>query len=553
MQSEPRTIPAMYLQRVEKDLNRTALFIKQDGTYEPIIWGQLRIDVCKLAISLSQQGVKPGDRVVQFSENRYEWILADLAIQLLQAIHVPIHAPLTGAQVLEQVGDSGATVVIVSTGEMLKKVADHLDGTKEFVFLTHDEVTIDAGVESSLAVPATVEIDEAEAERIENACRDELDSDSISTILYTSGTTGEPKGVVLSQHNLVSNTTGALQTIGMREDDLRLGFLPLSHIFARTCDLYTWIGAGSRFALAESRDTVVADAQAIKPTVLNGVPYFFELLRRALVAHGKENEPGALKALLGGEIRMFCSGGAALPDHLYDYYESQEVPIMQGYGLTETSPVISVSGPMSTKRGASGKPIPGVEVAIADDGEIITRGPHVMVGYWNKPEATSEVIRDGWFHTGDLGRIDEEGFVYITGRKKELIVTAAGKNIAPVLIESLLTEDPKIAQALVIGDDRSYLTALIVVSTEKLVEELADRGANFDASDPISCDAATQLFEEAIATRLKDLSHHEQVRKFTLLADPFTIEKGEMTPKLSLRREVISKNYASAIEKMYAK
>lgn len=541
MQYEFETIPQMWARRLDIDADRTALHLKRHGQYESLTWSQVIADIFSYVTTFEKLGVRPGDRVVQFAENRYEWILSDAAIQILQAVHVPIHAPLTGEQVVEQIRDCGATLAIVSTSELMTKVAgaaEALDGDMTFVMFDSpngfDPQSLDG---RACHVLGDVRVDDPDrAKALLRDCLDNLSPDSLATILYTSGTTGEPKGVMLNQRNLATNSLATREAIGAGRDDLRLGFLPLSHIFARTCDLYTWIAAGSELALAESRETVVQNCQEIKPTILNGVPYFFELIRRAIASNPAADE-AALRNLLGGRINMCCSGGAALPDHLFDFFQENGVPLLQGYGLTESSPVITVNSEQVYRRGAVGKPIPDVEIAIADDGEVLSRGPHIMVGYWQKPDATDEVVRDGWLHTGDLGRIDDDGFLYITGRKKELIVTAAGKNIAPVLIESLLTEDPAIAQALVIGDDRSFLTALIV----------PDLGAIGES------ESAEAVVESAIANRLSSVSHHEQVRKFTLIETPFSIERGEMTPKLSLRRKVIEEHYSAEIAAMYAK
>jgi long-chain acyl-CoA synthetase len=376
----------------------------------------------------------------------------------------------------------------------------------------------------------------------------------LATILYTSGTTGEPKGVMLTQGNLASNACSTIAAFGGDADRVRLNFLPLSHIFARTCDLYAWLVEGGRLAIAESRETVLADCQQIKPTALNGVPYFYDKLYRGLCEKGVHQMPGVVKSALGGAITTCCAGGAALPDHLYDYYLSQGVAILQGYGLSESSPVITISTPSHHRRGSCGRPIPGVEVRLADDGEILTKGPHVMAGYYESPQATSEVLRDGWLATGDLGRQDEDGFLYITGRKKEILVTSGGKNIAPVYLESLLTEEPLIAQAMVVGDGRSYLTALIVPNAELLRSEVERRGlAGLSPDDALAHPVVTALFAAKIDQRLSAVSPHEQVRKFTLLGQPFSIEAGELTPKLSLRRQPIAARCASAIEAMYAK
>jgi len=546
------TIPHLLLARATTDAALTALISPDQGRFRTETWGELLADVRRYAVGLFLQGIRPGDRVAQYSENRREWILLDLAIQLAQAVHVPIHAPLTGVQVAEQVTDSGATALFLSNQELALKLHAAASLFPQGIrIFSHEPVDLPPGGRIVERWEEVARPDEALADRLTSDCLARLQADSLATILYTSGTTGEPKGVMLNQRNLVSNVLGTIEAMGVSRDDLRLGFLPLSHIFARTCDLYTWIGAGSRFALATSRETVVADCRRLHPTILNGVPYFFQLLQRALESQGQADRPGALRELLGGQIRICCSGGAALPDHLFDYFQSQQVPLLQGYGLTESSPVITVSSPAAVRRSAVGRPIQEVQVRIANDGEILTRGPHVMVGYWNKPEATAEIIQDGWLHTGDIGRLDDDGYLYITGRKKELIVTAAGKNIAPVQIECLLTEDPLISQAMVIGDDRSYLTALIVPEVNQLLERLGSGGEAVDPSQLRDDPRLRDLLASVLQQRLSNLSHHEQIRKFAIIERPFSIESGELTPKLSLKRKVIEQNYAAQIDAMY--
>lgn len=546
-------VPQWLRQRLEGDADRVAIRFKHRGTPRQRTWREVVHEACQQAGTLRAAGVQTGDRVVQISENRYEWIIADLAIQIAQAIHVPVHAPLTGNQIAFQIRDSGARVVLLSTPEQAAKldaVAEQLPGDlRLFSFEPCSlrgrpiELWPEAGSDGHRA-----------ATDVLDAAIDHLTPDSLATILYTSGTTGEPKGVMLTQRNLTTNVVGTIAAFGMSPDDVRLSFLPLSHIFARTCDLYTWLAVGSQLALAESRETVVADCATIHPTILNGVPYFFDKLRRVLCDQGRDQEPGALRALLGNEIRHCCSGGAALPDHVFDFFWQQGVPLLQGYGLTETSPVISLSTPTHYRRSASGRALPGIEVRIADDGEILTRGPHVMPGYYKNERATAEVLRDGWFHTGDLGRLDGDGFLSITGRKKELIVTSGGKNIAPVYLETLLTEDPLILQALVVGDGRNYLAALLVPDMDNLRAELTSLGLPWSSADAALASARVrELYEQRVRTRLTGVSHYEQVRTFTLVSRGFSIEQGELTPKLSLRRDVIGRHFAAEIEAMYAK
>ena len=543
-----RTILELFLNRVSASGSETAIRFKRTDAFETKSWQEIGEDVRRVAAGLKTLSIEPGDRVAQLSENRYEWIVADLAIQMAEAIHVPIHAPLAASQVDFQVNHSGSKALFVSGSEQIAKVAE-ADLPQDLNVITY-ESTDAALPQQQLHISSWLDQEAPEPGSLEQAALENTDTNDLATILYTSGTTGEPKGVMLTQKNLVSNTLAVIQTFGMEPGDKRLTFLPLSHIFARTCDLYTWIGCGCELALAQSRETVLQDCAEIHPTVLNGVPYFYDLLLRGLQQHGLAETPGALNQMLGGKIRYCCTGGAALPDHLFDFFKTQEVPLLQGYGLTETSPVISMSTPKQLRRGASGQAIPDVEVAISKEGEIISRGPHIRRGYWRNEEATSEVIIDDWFHTGDLGKVDEDGFVWITGRKKELIVTAAGKNIAPVLLESLLTQDPLIEQALVIGDGRNYLTALIVPNVEQVTAQLSETS---NLEKLLEQPEVQTLFEKCVEERLMGVSHHEQVRRFCLIDRPFSIEAGEMTAKLSLRRPIIESNFSEQIESMYRK
>jgi long-chain acyl-CoA synthetase len=549
------TIVALWSARARQSADITGMLVKRDGAYQPVTWKELHHDVNRAAAALVAIGVKPGDRVVLISRNRYEWIVCDLAIQTARATHVPVHASLAGPQIAYQIVDSGATVVILSGPDQAEKLVDQATKfPKSLQFVSLDPCPKPVGpYPVKLLSELTAAVDDAQAAEIEHAAVEKTTPDDLATILYTSGTTGEPKGVMLSQGNLACNVSAILKMWVPKGDDVRLTWLPLSHIFARTCDLYTWIAAGATLALADSPEAVVGNCQEVHPTLINGVPYFFDKVQRYLSSQGMADTPGMLQAVLGGRVRYCGSGGAALPDHTHLFFKEQGVFISQGYGLTETSPTISTGQESDTKVGTVGRLLPGVEVKISAEGEILTRGPHVMKGYWNLPEATAEVIRDGWFHTGDLGEIDKDGYLKITGRKKELIVTSAGKNIAPVNLEALLTSDPLIAQALVIGDARNFLTALIVVNPEPLMAEVAELEIPAKSvAEAIGNPQVRELYAGRIAQRLAGVSHYEQVQKFTLLTRPFSVDSNELTLTLKLRRKVIEGNYAREIQAMYA-
>lgn len=545
----------LFCRQVDRNADRRAVRFRQAGAIRQRTWGEFAEDAYRLADGLRRLGVASGDRVAQLSENRYEWMVADVAIHLARAIHVPIHAPLAAPQVAYQIEHSESRVVLVSGEQQQAKLgaaaeAGGLGGSLSIIHYERATPALSRWPRHALDELMAASDVEAGRESADVARRT-LQASDLATILYTSGTTGQPKGVMLDHRNLVTNAVGTNEAFGMQPDYVRLCFLPLSHIFARTCDFNSWIALGYYLDLATSRDTVLDDCQWSQPHILSGVPYFFDRLHRLLRERGEDQRPGSLRELLGGQMRYCCTGGAALPDHTFDFYEQQGLPLLQGYGLSESSPVISMSTPRAVRRGASGLPIRDVEVRISDEGEITSRGPHIMRGYWKDPDATAAILRDGWLLTGDLGHVDDGGFVWITGRKKELIVTAAGKNIAPVLLESLLTEDPLIDQALVVGDGRNYLAALLVPNAEEARRQLPD--LDWDASDFAWREepAVLERFQQAVDARLACVSYHEQVRRFALLPRPFSIEEGEMTAKLSLRRPIIQERFATLIDGLY--
>lgn len=367
-------------------------------------------------------------------------------------------------------------------------------------------------------------------------------------VVETAGTSGAQRGVTLTEQNLASNAIALSEASGGDGDELRLSFLPMEHLYARTCDLYTWIVRGSRLVLAESPKTVFRDAKLVKPTVINGVPYFFQ---KAIDL--AEREGVSLKALLGGEIKRCYCGGAPLAPSIEQRFFEEGVPLYNGYGLTEASPVVSVNTPDHHKLGTVGKPLPGVEVRIADDGEVLVRGPNVMLGYWDDPEATAEALRDGWLHTGDLGELDDEGFLSITGRKKELLVLSTGKNVAPSRVEALLCASPWIEQACVVGEGRKGLRALIVPNPERLRAEIKRRRLwVWSKRGALRHAAVRALYREEIDARLADAAKEEQVHDFTLIGRGFEQERGEMTAKLSLRRSAIESSFESELARMEA-
>ena len=548
------TIISLWASRIRRDLNQRALWVKQGNAFQGLTWEQIAHDVQRLSAALVSLNIQPGDRIAQVSGNCYEWLISDLAIHVVQAVHVPIHATLSGEQIVWQIMHSEARLAFVSDRHQAEKIASAgklLPAGLKFIGYESDQLSVADHQVLRWSDVIDSEDRSQGAALLEQAVQ-EVDPHRLATILYTSGTTGEPKGVMLSQGNLASNACSMSAVYGMESDDLRLNFLPLSHIYARTCDFYAWIAGQGELALAENRDTVIADCRMLKPTMLNGVPHFYDRIYRHLTAQGQDLEAHHLRQMLGGRIRKCGSGGAALPDHLSDFFHHNDVPLYQGYGLTETAPVLATAMADAWKRGTVGQPLSTVEIRIADDGEIVVRGPNIMLGYWQNEKATAAVLQDGWFSTGDLGQIDNDGYLKVTGRKKELIVTAGGKNIAPVHLESLLTRDPLIQQAVVIGEGRRYLTALVVPEENMLLQAAHRRGVHRPEESSYDIPELREIIRFCIETQLAEVSQYEKIGEFSLLARPFSIEQGELTPKLSLRRHVIEQNYRSEIERMYS-
>ncbi|QDU93053.1 AMP-dependent synthetase/ligase [Lignipirellula cremea] len=547
------TVPALLQEARAAGGDRVALRFHRGDQVDSFTWIELVQQVERWAAALAAAGVKQGDCVVHLSENRWEWIVADLALHAVQAVHVPLHSTLTGPQLVEQINHCHAAFGFVSRPDQARKLADCSDKlVVDIQFFSYEPCEAAIGRRAVKLLPAVLENSDIRdgAALLQRAAEGGAPS-ALATILYTSGTTGEPKGVMLTQENLVSNAQASITLFDDQPTDVRLSFLPLSHIFARTCDLYTWLISRCELCLARARETVIADCHTFQPHMFNGVPHFFDRVVRGMRDAGLQSAPDALRNLLGGRIRFCVSGGAALPDYLFEYFEERGVPILQGYGLTEAAPVIAATGTTRWKKGSVGPAIPGVEIQISDDGEVLARGPNIMTGYFRNPTATAEAIRDGWLHTGDLGKLDEEGWLWLTGRKKEILVTSGGKNIAPVMLEGLLTADPIISQALVVGDDRRCLAALLVLDRDRTQRALGELGQAEAVLDRTS-EAVRALVRERIDQALKDVSAHEQVRHFALLEHPFSIESGELTPKLTLRRKVIEQTYAAEITALYA-
>ncbi len=593
---EIRTLCDIFYASVDTYRKPEHLKYKKDGVWRGISSDELRRAVEELSLGLRALGVEKGDRVAILSENRPEWAIADLATLTAAAVDAPIYSTLTPPQILYILNDSEAKVLFLSTAAQGRKIAEIRAQAKSLKHVIRmDDTPIDG----------TVSIDEVRAKGREALAKDqgavrkraaEVKPDDLATLIYTSGTTGDPKGVMLVHSNLVSNVEGALQVFPqITTDDVALSFLPLCHVFERMGGHYLMLRAGATIAYAESVDKVPANMLEVRPTLMLSVPRLYEKMYarvnekvaadppgrqrifRWALAVGREvfrhqvegSSPGLLlrakhavanalvfskiKERTGGRIRLFVSGGAPLAREIAEFFGAAGLLILEGYGLTETSPVIAVNAPNALKPGSVGKPIAGVEVKIAADGEILTRGPHVMKGYFGKPEATRDAIDvDGWFHTGDVGVIDPQGFLIITDRKKDIIVTSGGKNIAPQPIENLLKTNKFIAEIVMIGNKRNFPAALVVPNFETLEAWAKERGITArDREDLIGKRAVVEHYDAVIKDLTKDLAQFERIKKITLLAREFTLEAGELTPTLKVKRRVVEQKYKDLIDRMY--
>jgi long-chain acyl-CoA synthetase len=533
---------------------RPALRYRRHGLYRDLSWERYHAEALAGAAALIDAGVGPGDRVGLVAENSLDWILADQAILTAGAVNVSPHAPLTARQIHYQLHDAGVVWGIVSSREQLAKV----QSVRGELPALRGVVVFDGSATSGEVIPweAFRQRGRRALGRLagELACREERTGpDDLATVMYTSGTTGNPKGVMLTHGNLLSNTAASLQAQSYAPDDVVLSWLPFTHIYARTVDVYLTLLGGVTMAVAESAEALVENLAEVQPTHFASVPRFYEKVLAAVAAADPAETGKRLRRIFGPRITRMSSGGAPLPVPIAEAYAAAGLPLMQGYGLTESSPVISFNTKERNKVGTVGRALPGVEVKIAPDGEVLTRGPHVMKGYWKNPEATAEAIRDGWLHTGDLGALDADGFLSITGRKKELMVLSNGKKVVPSHLEGLLVTDPCIDQAVVCGEGRNFLTALLVPNWAKVKDALAGVGVTVDGQpeELVRHPAVSELLARRCRQALADLSHMEQIKKFAVLPRPFTVEADELTVSLKLRRGVILKHNAERLEALY--
>jgi len=558
-----------------------------------------------LSVGLRLLAVRPGDRVGIMCESRPEWSLADLAILSAQAITVPVYPTLSATQTAFILKDAGATLAVVSDGVQLAKmqaVAAELPDLRAILIVV-PPAEMPPAVRPGLTIlpmahvldlgAARLQANPALAAEYEHEARAVLPSDT-ATIIYTSGTTGEPKGVVLTHDNILSNVLATNAVLGVTPADHALSFLPLSHTFERTA-LYLYLASGATITFAESLQTIPRDLVRVRPTIMTGAPRVFEKFHSAIL----ENIAGApamrqrlfrwalavglkvsadalagrsltllamiqvalaealvwrkVRARVGGRTRAIVSGSAPLARTTAEFFHAMGMTIYEGYGLTESAPVITVNPLGRPRFGTVGQVIPGVEIRIAADGEILARGRNIMREYYNRPADTAAVLRDGWLCTGDIGEIDADGYLRITDRKKDLIVTSGGKNIAPQPIQQRLKASPLVSDAIIIGDRRNFPAALIVPDFAAVEAALQARGLSSGTREQLVERADVQaLFQPLLDDINRDLAQFERIKRFALLPSEMTVEGGELTPTLKLRRPVVEQRFAGVIEQMYA-
>jgi long-chain acyl-CoA synthetase len=594
--TEPSTLPAVCLAEVARHNKPDAVSEKRDGQWVRISAAEFVRRVRHIGLGLADLGIRPQDRVALISENRPEWSIADLAILSVGAVTVPIYTTQSVDQIEFILRDCGARALMISGGRSLKHARKGFEGLNQLEHV----VVFDEESARGLSQATTLESIEARGAAIEQADAAAFDNliargraDDLATIIYTSGTTGEPKGVMLTHDNFISDVRSIANGLPISPTDVSLSVLPLSHIFERTV-FYVFCFTGVSVNYAASFDQVGEYLREVRPTIMTAVPRLFEkvyhrIIKKGMSAGGlkskifagslavgqrvaeledkKQRVPLSLRAKhavadrlvftkwregIGGRLRYFVSGGAPLSPTLSYSFLGAGIKILQGYGMTETC-VVCANRPDDNRVGSIGKPFTGIEVAIAEDGEMLVRGPNVMRGYYGQPEATLAVMRDGWFATGDVGHLDEDGHLFLTDRKKDLFKLSNGKYIAPQLIESLLKQSEFVNQVVVVGASRKYPVALIVPDWESLKAALraAKETVAQTHSELSEQTAAIKMVQRDVTMITAHLADYERVRRVALLAEEFSIDKGEMTPTLKVKRNVIDERYGKLIDELY--
>ena len=592
----PQTLPVLFVEAVREHPREDCfqIYDRRHG-FRPLSSLEARDRVLRLTRGLRALGIKRGDRVAILSENRVEWALIDLAILCHGAVSVPLHAILLPDTVEFILSDCEPCAIVVSgkvQAEKVQQIRDRLPFLRTVIALDPVDLPSILDLDKLEEIGGNLgPVDDPDGSLI----ADGIGPDDLASIIYTSGTTGKPKGVMLSHGNMTANAQQAQEILGFSPRDTTLSFLPLSHVFERTCGLYTMLLAGAGIAYAERMETVPRDLKLVRPTILISVPRLFEKIhgrvvtqalgagrlkrsiflwaasvgraRARLQEKGKRPSPWLalrlaiadrlvfckLRAALGGRIQFAVSGAAPLTPLVGEFFVGAGIPLCEGYGLTESSPVLTVNRPGRQRTGSVGQALPRTELKIADDGEILARGPQLMQGYWNNPDATAETIdADGWLHTGDVGRLDDDGYLFITDRKKDLIVTAGGKNVAPQPLESALRRSEFIQQAIVLGDQRPFLCALIVPEFETLEAWATQIGLDISRRNALLASSEVfKLYQGLLAELNRELPGFNQVKRHVLLDRELTLEDGELTPTLKVKRFVVAERYRERIDAVY--
>lgn len=585
------TIYDYFLNSVKNYPHRTALMYKQNQKYKKITYAELNQLINNLAHNLSQLGLCKGDKIAIYSYNRPEWAISDLATLKLGLVVVPIYHVLSAYYIHYILQETQAKLIFIENKQLFdnfKTIANDLPALKKIIIYD------DTNISTSLTYYKFRDL--LKTDYANQSLSVSLSEHDLATIVYTSGTTAEPKGAMLTHHNIISNALTAIKLFDINERDVIMSYLPTSHMFERTCGYYTMIFSGATIGYAESISTISDDIKKIKPTLLIALPRVLEkayqtavdkimassnltkkimriaiknLNSYALLRYRNQPIPLALKIkhlifdrliarkfhkLAGGRLRLIVSGGAPLNRKIAYIYQALKFNICEGYGLTETSPVISANTPKDNKIGTVGKPFPNVKVKIGENNEILMQGPNLMLGYFNKEQETKRVIdQDGWFHTGDQGKFDAQGHLIITGRIKELIVTSYGKKIPPLPIEEKLIKTGYIEQALIFGDNRSYIVALFVPNRKLLELYAHQNNIQYNTyTELLNNTKIIQFMRSIIDDACQNLSQYEKIKDFRLLAENFTIENGLLTPTLKLRRNKIFEKYKVLIDEIYA-
>lgn len=587
------TIGQIFLNTVKSYQKKDQMLYKKEDQYTPIPTEEFANWVKNFSLGLRELGAEVGDKIIIFSENCPEWVMTDLAILCLGRITVPIYTSLMPEQIKYIIENSDAKIVVCSGQELWQKINTvKKDLTKVKHFISLDSETQE-GVLTSKDVQEMGKKANGENPQLFDSLVSGVKPEDVASIIYTSGTTGIPKGVMLTHSNFVSNVKTVASIIEFTEKDTVLSFLPLSHVLERMVT-FTYLFKGCSIAYAESIEALGENLLEIKPHIMVSVPRVFEkiyskVMDNVLASSGLKRKiffwavkvgskygqrklnnqsiPGSLNfkrnlayklvfskiiEKTGGRVRFFVSGGAPLSKDIAEFFYAMGLVVLEGYGLTETSPVIAVNTFENLRFGTVGKPIPGIEVKIVEDGEILTRGPHVMKGYYNLEIETQEAFDGEWFRTGDIGHLDEDGFLVITDRKKDLIVTAGGKNVAPQPIENILKTNPYISNAVIIGDKRKFISALVVPDFEKLEDYARSNEISYtNLADLLKDERVLNFMEAEVNRSTPSLASYEKVKKIALLDREFELEKGEITPTLKVKRNIIENKYKDMIDSIY--